>query len=64
MKEKYTKPVVASNMNVGGVIPAGLAAAVSAFAGGAMLGAKVKKALSGRIGWDKVSTLVEAGAAI
>lgn len=64
MKEKYTKPVVASNMNIGGVIPVGFPAAIAAFTGGVAAGVAVKKMLNGRIGWEKVSRLVEVGAAI
>lgn len=64
MKEKYTKPAVASSMNVGGVIPAGLPAAIAAFTAGVVSGVGVKKMLNGRIGWDKVSKLVEVGVAI
>lgn len=64
MKEKYTKPVIASNMNIGGVIPVGLPAAIKAFAGGVAVGVAVKKMLNGRTGWENVSKLVEVGVTI
>lgn len=64
MKEKYTKPVVASSMSIGGVIPAGLPAAIAAFTTGIGSGIAVRKMLNGRIGWEKVSKLVEVGVAI
>ncbi len=64
MREKYIKPVIASDMNIAGVIPAGLTMAIGAFTAGVMAGTQVKKMLSGRVGCEKVKNLVEAGAAI
>ena len=59
MKKQYKKPMVISNVSIEGVIPAGLAAAIEAFAVGVAVGTQVKKMLNGRIGWGKVQQLVE-----
>lgn len=59
MKKQYKKPMVISNVSVEGVIPAGLAAAINAFAAGVAVGTQVKKMLNGRTGWGKVQQLVE-----
>ena len=59
MKKQYKKPMVISNVSIEGVIPAGLAAAIEAFAVGVAVGTQVKKMLNGRTGWGKVLQLVE-----
>lgn len=59
MKKQYKKPMVISNVSIEGVIPAGLAAAIEAFAAGVAVGTQVKKMLNGRTGWGKVQQLVE-----
>ena len=59
MKKQYKKPMVISNFSIEGVIPAGLAAAIEAFAVGVAVGTQVKKMLNGRTGWGKVQQLVE-----
>ena len=59
MKKQYKKPMVISNVSIEGVIPAGLAAAIEAFAVGGAVGTQVKKMLNGRTGWGKVQQLVE-----
>ena len=59
MKKQYKKPMVISNVSIEGVIPAGLAAAIEAFAVGVAVGTQVKKMLYGRTGWGKVQQLVE-----
>ena len=59
MKKQYKKPMVISNVSIEGVIPAGLAAAIEAFAVGVAVGTQVKKMLNGRTGWCKVQQLVE-----
>ncbi|CDD12160.1 hypothetical protein KAH19_01495 [Phascolarctobacterium sp. Marseille-Q4147] len=59
MKKQYKKPMVISNVSIEGVIPAGLAAAIEAFAVGVAVGTQVKKMLNGRTGWGKVQQLVE-----
>ena len=59
MKKQYKKPMVISNVSIEGVIPAGLAAAIEAFAVGVAVGTQVKKMLKGRTGWGKVQQLVE-----
>lgn len=59
MKKQYKKPMVISNVSIEGVIPAGLAAAIEAFAAGVAVGTQVKKMLNGRTGWGKVKQLVE-----
>lgn len=59
MKVKYSKPAIISNSNIESVIPAGLAAAVTAFTTGVAMGTQVKKMLNGRTGWGKVQQLVE-----
>lgn len=59
MKKQYKKPIVISNVSIEGVIPAGLAAAIEAFAVGVAVGTQVKKMLNGRTGWGKVQQLVE-----
>lgn len=59
MKKQYKKPMVISNVSIEGVIPAGLAAAIEAFAIGVAVGTQVKKMLNGRTGWGKVQQLVE-----
>lgn len=59
MKKQYKKPMVISNVSIEGVIPAGLAAAMEAFAVGVAVGTQVKKMLNGRTGWGKVQQLVE-----
>lgn len=59
MKKQYKKPMVISNASIEGVIPAGLAAAIEAFAVGVAVGTQVKKMLNGRTGWGKVQQLVE-----
>lgn len=63
-KEEYQKPEVASDMNIEGVIPAGLVAAIGAFTAGVAAGTQVKKMLNGRVGFEKVGQLVEVGASI
>lgn len=45
MKKQYKKPMVISNVSIEGVIPAGLAAAIEAFAVGVAVGTQVKKML-------------------
>ena len=59
IKKQYKKPMVISNVSIEGVIPAGLAAAIEAFAVGVAVGTQVKKMLNGRTGWGKVQQLVE-----
>lgn len=59
MRKQYKKPMVISNVSIEGVIPAGLAAAIEAFAVGVAVGTQVKKMLNGRTGWGKVQQLVE-----
>lgn len=59
MKKQYKKPMVISNVSIEGVIPAGLVAAIEAFAVGVAVGTQVKKMLNGRTGWGKVQQLVE-----
>ncbi len=59
MKKQYKTPMVISNVSIEGVIPAGLAAAIEAFAVGVAVGTQVKKMLNGRTGWGKVQQLVE-----
>lgn len=59
MKKQYKKPMVISNVSIEGVIPAGLVAAIEAFAAGVAVGTQVKKMLNGRTGWGKVQQLVE-----
>ena len=61
MKEEYQKPVVVTNENVEGVIPAGLAGAVAAFTTGVVAGSQIRKMLSGRSGMHKEYNLVEVG---
>lgn len=50
MKKQYKTPMVISNVSIEGVIPAGLAAAIEAFAVGVAVGTQVKKMLNGRTG--------------
>ena len=59
MKKQYKKPMVISNVSIEGVIPAGLMAAINAFAVGVAVGTQVKKMLNGRTGWGKIQQLVE-----
>ncbi len=59
IRNQYKKPMVISNVSIEGVIPAGLAAAIEAFAVGVAVGTQVKKMLNGRTGWGKVQQLVE-----
>lgn len=59
MKKQYKTPMVISNVSIEGVIPAGLAAAIEAFAVGVAVGTQVKKMLNGLTGWGKVQQLVE-----
>lgn len=59
MKKQYKTPMVISNVSIEGVIPAGLAAAIEAFAVGVAVGTQVKKMLNGRTSWGKVQQLVE-----
>lgn len=61
MKEEYQKPVMISDENVEGVIPAGLVAAIGAFTAGVAAGTQVKKMLNGRAGWNRGRSLVEVG---
>ena len=57
----YEKPVLISNSNIGSVIPAGLAGAVTAFTAGISAGVAVRNMLRASISSAKVDKLVEAG---
>ncbi len=61
MKEQYQKPEMVTDVNVGGVIPAGVPAALAAFAGGVQAATQVKKMLNGRVGFAMERQLVEIG---
>ncbi|GEM_PF-4029425 len=61
MKEQYQKPELVTDVNVGGVIPAGVPAALAAFVGGVGMATQVKKMLNGRVGFVRERQLVEVG---
>ena len=57
----YEKPIIISNANIEGVIPAGLVAAIGAFTAGVASGVAVRNMLKASMLSTKEDRLVEVG---